>query len=211
MTGLEFQLDPRRSALLIIDMQNDFVSQGGFHANHGKSMVPVQAIIPSIQTLLKQLPDEVKRIYVITAREPDGSDSFWRFHNILPAKVSRNREAEEGEYCVVRGSWGAEIISSLEPGPGDHMVVKRRHSAFYQTDLEACLRWWGINTLIFSGVASEICVQSTLREAFNRDFDIILAKDAVAGWNQQAHEGTVNLVNESFGISLRSEEVLQLF
>lgn len=206
----DWQLDPSRCALLVIDMQNDFVSPGGFHHRHGKLMGQAQALIPNIQTLLRDLPQPVKRIFVITAREPDGSDSYWRFHKILPERVRRNKESDSGDKNVIRGTWGAEIVDLFEVRPEDHIIVKRRHSAFYQTDLEACLRWWGISTLIITGVASEICVQSTLRDAFNRDFDIILVKDAVTSWNGEAHEATVKLVDEAFGVALTVNEVKSL-
>ncbi len=204
-------LDPSQCALIIVDMQNDFVSPGGFHHRQGKPVGQAQAIIPNIQTLIRELPGEARRIFIVTVREPDGSDSYWRFHKILPARVRRSGELERGDRNVLRGTWGAEVVDMLKPGPEDHVVIKRRHSAFYQTDLEACLRWWGITTLIFTGVASEICVQSTVRDAFNRDYDIVLVSDAVTSWNEHEHEATVRVIDESFGVALTMKEVQRIF
>ena len=172
-------VDPRRCALLIIDMQNDFVSPGGYHHRQGRACEPMQAIIPPIQQLFRELPREVKIIHVVTNREPDGSDDHWRIHKLLPERIRVSGETLRAEHNVVRGTWGAEIVEGLKPRPGDHLIVKRRFSAFYQTDLEMLLRCWGINTLIFTGVLAEICVESTARDAFVRDFDIVIASDGV--------------------------------
>ncbi|MDR7402941.1 MAG: isochorismatase family cysteine hydrolase [Armatimonadota bacterium] len=204
---LGVELDPGRCALLVIDMQNDFVSPGGFHHRQGKPVGAMQAIIPAIQLLLRELPPAMRRVFVLTAREPDGSDSHWRFHRILPQRVRASREAEGSDRNALRGTWGTELVSLLRPGPADHVVYKRRYSAFYQTDLELRLRCWGIDTLFFAGVATEICVESTLRDAFMRDFDVVLVSDAVASWDAAAHRATLHLVQQSLGAVLTVEEV----
>lgn len=204
-------LDPRRSALLIIDMQNDFVSPGGYHHRQGRPCGPLQLIIPNIQQLLRSLPEEVKVIYVVTVREPDGSDNHWRFHRILPERVRITGETRGHDYNALRGTWGAEIVDILEPGPGAHTVYKRRTSAFYQTDLEMRLRCWGIDTLILTGVAADICVESTARDAFNRDFDIIVVSDGVASGTEPICKEMLNRMAASFGAVLPAAQIRELF
>ncbi|MFC1814771.1 cysteine hydrolase family protein [Thermodesulfobacteriota bacterium] len=193
-------LKPRQCALINIDMQNDFVSSGGYADRHGKDYRQVQPIIPAIQYLVRELPEELKRIYIMTVREPDGSDYHWRFHKIMPDKIRDNLKNNSTEHNVFRGTWGAEIVDPLKPEPKDHIFYKRRYSAFYQTDLEMCLRSWGIDTLIFTGVVAEICVETTVRSAFVRDFDIIVIKDAVGSWNEEAYQSFLRLVSESLGV-----------
>lgn len=206
--GPSLRLDPRRCALLVIDMQNDFVSPGGFHHRRDKAVDAVQAIVPRIRMLLTELPPEVRRVFVATSREPDGSDSHWRRHRILPeGRHARRAEGAGAELNAVRGTWGAEIVEPLRPGPEDPLVFKRRYSAFHQTDLELRLRCWGVDTLFFTGVATEVCVETTLRAAFVRDFDVVLVSDGAATWDAAAHEATCNVVRQSLGAVLTADEV----
>lgn len=204
-------IDPRRCGLVIIDMQNDFVSPGGYHHRQGRACEPMQAIIPNIQFLLRELPRDVKRIHVMTVREPDGSDDHWRIHKLLPERVRASGETLRPEHNVVRGSWGAEIVDALKPRPEDHVFIKRRNSAFYQTDLEMCLRCWGVNTLIFTGVMAEVCVESTARDAFNRDFDIVIASDGVASRDDHALQAMLKVMNGAFGIVLPASAINEIF
>ncbi len=204
-------VDPRRCALLIIDMQNDFVAPGGYHHRLGRDCEPLQAIIPNIQFLTRELPGEVKIIHIKTVREPDGSDDHWSIHRLLPERVRASGETLRPEHNVVRGTWGAEIVASLTPRPEDHVFLKRRNSAFYQTDLEMCLRCWDINTLILSGVMAEVCVESTARDAFNRDFDIVIAADGVASRDDHALQAMLKLMNEAFGVVLLVRAINSIF
>jgi len=102
-------IDPRCCGLMIIDMQNDFVSPGGYHHRQGRACEPMQAIIPNIQLLLRELPRDVKRIHVMTVWEPDGSDDHWRIHKLLPERVRASGETLRSEHNVVRGTWGRRL------------------------------------------------------------------------------------------------------
>ena len=204
-------VDPRRCALLIIDMQNDFVTPGGYHHRQGRACEPMQAVIPAIQYLLRELPREVRIIHVVTNREPDGSDDHWRIHKLLPERTRVSGETLRPEHNVVRGTWGAEVVDGLRPRPEDHIIVKRRFSAFYQTDLEMLLRCWGINTLIFTGVLAEICVESTARDAFVRDFDIVIARDGVASRDDNVLQAMLQLMGDAFGVVVPVAEMHSLF
>jgi len=211
MEKLDIVLDSERSALLIIDMQNDFVTPGGHHHRQGRPCGPLQLIIPNIQLLLGSLPEEVKIIYVVTIREPDGSDSHWRFHRILPERVRATGEARGQDCNVLRGTWGAQIVDILKPAADAHIVSKRRNSAFYETDLEMRLRCWGIDTLILTGVMADICVESTARDAFNRDFDIIVVSDGVASGDEAVCREMLDRMARSFGAVLPAAKIGGLF
>jgi nicotinamidase-related amidase len=204
-------VDPRHCALIIIDMQNDFISPGGYHHRQGSSCEPLRAIIPQIQSLRRDLPREVKIIHIMTVREPDGSDDHWRIHRLLPERVRVSGETSRPEHNVVRGTWGAEIIDELKPRPEEKVFTKRRYSAFYQSDLEMCLRCWGINTLIFTGVTAEICVETTVRDAFIRDFDVVVVSDGVASGDEEICRSMLKVMAKGFGVVLPADRIIGLF
>ncbi len=211
MAIFDIQLRPDQCALVIIDMQNDFVSADGHGDRHGKDYQIAQPGIDAIQLLYRDLPEDLRRIFIQTIREPDGSDYHWRFHKIMPERIRNNYHKDPGDLNCLRGTWGAEIIDPLKPGPNDHIFFKRRYSAFYQSDLEMCLRSWGIDTLIFTGVVAEICVETTVRSAFTRDFDIIVVEDGVVSWNESAYRTFMQLVSNSLGMVIPAAKINELF
>ncbi len=208
---LDTQLRPDQCALVIIDMQNDFVSADGHADRHGKDFQKARPGIDAIQLLCRELPEDLRRIFIQTIREPDGSDYHWRFHKIMPERIRNSYHKDPGDLNCLQGTWGAEIIDPLKPGPNDHIFFKRRYSAFYQSDLEMCLRNWGIDTLIFTGVVAEICVETTVRSAFVRDFDIIVVEDGVVSWKEEAYQSFLRLVSESLGVVVPAAKVNDFF
>ena len=127
----------------------------------------------------------------------------WSFTRIKPAALARSN----GEIPVRRGGWGAEIVSELEPRSDDVVIAKRRFDAFYQTDLEALLRRWGIKTALFAGVVGNVCVETSLRSAFVRDFDVVLARECVADWSTHNTQRTAEVVERSFGACLSNAQI----
>jgi len=207
----DIKLNPLKCALVIIDMQNDFVSESGHGDRHGKDYRKALPGIDAIQRLCRELPESLKRIFIQTIREPDGSDYHWRFHKVMPERIRSSYYRDPGDLNCLRGTWGADIIAPLKPGPEDHIFFKRRYSAFYQSDLEMCLRSWGIDTLIFTGVVAEICVETSVRSAFVRDFDVIAVADGVISWNENACRSFLQLVSNSLGITASASEVVEFF
>ena len=126
-----------------------------------------------------------------------------RQHQILPNK--RRERIEKLPLCV-RGTWDSEIIDILKPGDGDLIVHKRRDSVFQDTEFALWLRSMRIDTIIFSGVDTSICVESSLRDAFNRGWDVILISDASASLNDTFYETTIAEVSENFGLVMKSDE-----
>lgn len=209
MTGKkrELHIDPAETALLIIDMQNDFLDPGGYFARRG---MPVQILRPTItatRVLRDSLPAPVRVVYTVQVYEPDGSDDIMRLHRIKPAALARS----DGEIPVQRGGWGAEIVVELEPRPDDVVIEKRRFDAFYQTELEALLRRWRVRTLLFAGVVGNVCVETSIRSAFVRDFDVVLARDCVADWSTQSLERTAEVVERAFGACLSNAQIAAVF
>jgi nicotinamidase-related amidase len=152
------QVDPARTALVVVDMQNDFVRDGG------SLRVPdAEATIPAIQTLLERARESGMRIVFTQDTHTDG-DPEWA---IWP------EHAREG-------SWGWEIVDALAPRSGETVIRKPRYDAFYGTSLEHLLRLWAVDTLVLCGTVANICVHYTAASAALRWFDVIVVRDAVS-------------------------------
>jgi nicotinamidase-related amidase len=177
-----FGLDPTRAAVIVIDMQRDFVEPGGFGETLGNDVARLQAIIPMVATLITGA--RMAGLPVIHTREchrPDLSD-------LPPAKRDRgNPRLRIGEVgpmgrILIAGEPGADIVPELYPEAGDIVIDKPGKGAFYATDLQTQLARLRVSTLIFAGVTTEVCVQTTLREANDRGFLCLLAEDATESY-----------------------------
>jgi ureidoacrylate peracid hydrolase len=107
----------------------------------------------------------------------------------------------------VRGTWDAEIVDDIKPQSEDHIVIKRRDSAFHDTEIEVWLRSLGVDTLIFCGIDTSICVETSLREAFNIGYDVVLISDATASSNHKHYESTLENVRGYYGLVMDLEEI----
>jgi len=177
-----------KPALLIIDMLNDFV--------YGKLKVPgALDIVGNIRSLIgafkaKQLPT----IYVCDSHVK-GVD----------------RELEIWGEHAIRGEWGSEVIDQLKPTPGDIVIVKRRYSGFYATDLDLTLKELNVDTVVLTGVATNVCVQHTAADAFFRNYDIIVVRDATSALSKEAHEYALDYMMRIYKARiLTTKEVLEL-
>jgi ureidoacrylate peracid hydrolase len=178
---LDEKIQPRGTALLIIDMQNDFVHDEGHCAkSFGLPMVSgFQSVIAPIASLAGAARAAgVLVIYTKVVQLPDGSlaSPVWLADNL--------RYGFEPLQCM-RGTWGWEIIDELVPEPGDLVVEKIRRTAFQGTNLENLLRSRGIESLIVTGVAGSGCVLSTVRDAIEKDYFTIVVKDCIANNNAE--------------------------
>ncbi|MFQ5915308.1 MAG: cysteine hydrolase family protein [Nitrospinota bacterium] len=196
------ELDAARSALMVVDMQNDYCSPGGDFDKRGIPLEPARKALPNIlRTLDAARTGELFVVY--TAMVYDEFTFEDRHHRIVPERMrARN--------LCRRGSWGAAIIDELSPRPGEPVIEKCRYSGFYNTNLEILLRNRGITTLILAGVVTNVCVESTARDAFQRDFDVIVVSDATASYSPQLHEAALLNVRYHCGAALSTEEVLRL-
>ena len=177
-----FPLDRDRVALIVIDMQRDFLEHGGFGASLGNDVSRLQAIVPATARLIAGF--RAANRPVIHTREchaPDLSDC-------PPAKLGRGRpglrigDAGAMGRILVRGEPGAEIVPELFPAPGDTVIDKPGKGAFYATALGGILAEKNIAQLVFAGVTTEVCVQTTMREANDRGFECLLAEDATESY-----------------------------
>lgn len=182
---LEEKVQPPRTALLIVDMQNDFVHDDGVCGKaFGKAMLEgFQATIEPIQRLAGAARTaQVPIFYSMVTQLPDGSlaSPVWLADNL--------RYGYQPLQCM-RGTWGWQIIDQLEPAPGDVAFEKIRRSCFQGTNFENLLRARDIRSIVTVGVAASGCVESTVRDAIEKDFFVIVARDAIGNNTPEMTEG----------------------
>lgn len=188
-------------------MQSDFVEAGGYFARQGLDIAPMQVAVAATRALIEALPATLQVIHTRHVYAADGADDIARAHRIRPARLSR----AAAEPPVKRGSPGAQIVAALTPRAADRVVDKNRFDAFHGTDLDRQLRQLGITTLIFAGVVADVCVETTLRSAYVRDFDVVLAQDCVGAWREEDRQRTIAAVNSHFGVSFSNRQILAAF
>ena len=200
----EYTINP---ALLVIDVQNGFVSKGGSYDLLGMETSHYREIIPKINDLINlSRYVGIPIFYTQAVRESSGIDLLTRSHKILPK--SREERIKKKPICV-RETWDAEIVDEIKPAEGDHVVIKRRDSAFHDTEIGVWLRSLNIDTLIFCGIDTSICVETSLRDAFNIGYDVVLISDATASNNKKHYESTLENVKGYYGIVMDMKELCQ--
>jgi nicotinamidase-related amidase len=195
-----FDFSPAAAALLIIDMQRDFLEPGGFGAALGNDVAQLRSAIAPTQRVLAAC--RAAGIMVVHTREghrPDLSD-------LAPAKRVRGKFAtgigDPGPMgrILVRGEPGHDIIPELAPLAGEPVVDKPGKGAFYATDLEAMLRGRGIRQLIVCGVTTEVCVNTTVREANDRGFDCLVLADCTGSYFPEFQQAGLAMIEAQGGI-----------
>ncbi len=195
-----FPLPPGEVALIVIDMQRDFLLPGGFGETLGNDVSQLSVVVPPLQRVL--LAAREAGLLVIHTREghlPDLSD--------LPAaKLKRGKPSlrigDPGPYgrILIRGEYGQDIIDELAPLPGEIVLDKPGKGAFYATDLAQILREGGITTLIVTGVTTEVCVHTTVREANDRGYDVLVLSDCVGSYFPEFQRIGVEMIAAQGGI-----------
>ena len=193
-------------ALLVIDMQNGFVSKEGSYDLMGLNVSRYSEVVPHLKRLIAICRTiKVPIFYSQAVREESGIDLLTRSHRILPK--SREERIKKRPICI-RGSWDAEIVEELKPSLDDHVVIKRRDSVFQDTEVEVWLRSLGIDSIIFSGIDTSICVESSLRDAFNHGYDVVLISDATASNNLDHYNSTLDNIRNYYGLVMNLEEFM---
>lgn len=189
-----FTFDPTSTALMVIDMQRDFIEPGGFGAALGNDVTPLQAIVPNTARLIAAARSAgVAVIHTRECHAPDLSDC-------PPAKLSRGvpelRIGDPGPMgrILIAGEPGAEIVPELAPTPDELVIDKPGKGAFYATRLGDALSKAQIKSLIFAGVTTEVCVQTTMREANDRGFECLLATDATESYFPEFKAATLEMI-----------------
>lgn len=192
--------DPATTALVIIDMQRDFLEPGGFGESLGNDVGLLAAAVPPTKALLDAARDA--GLLVVHTREghkPDLSDA-------PPAKLERGeptaRIGEPGPMgrILIRGEPGHDIIPALKPRDGEPVIDKPGKGAFYATELAAVLRAHDIATLLVCGVTTEVCVHTTVREANDRGYRCVVVSDACGSYIPEFHAAGLAMIKAQGGI-----------
>ena len=195
-----YSFEPTTTALVVIDMQRDFIERGGFGEALGNDVSRLAAIVPTGRDLLAWA--RAHRLRVVHTREghrPDLADC-------PPAKRLRGRpslrigDAGPMGRVLVDGQPGNDIVPVLAPRAGETVIVKPGKGAFYATKLDVLLRSQRITHLILAGVTTEVCVQTTMREANDRGYDCLLVEDATASYFPEFKQATLAMVHAQGGI-----------
>jgi len=191
---------PATTALVIIDMQRDFVEAGGFGELLGNDVSPLREVIAPIRRVLDVW--RAHELFVVHTREghrPDLSDC-------PPSKLARGRlataigDAGPMGRVLVRGEPGHDIVAELRPLPGEPMIDKPGKGAFYATDLGAILALRNIQSLIVAGVTTEVCVHTTVREANDRGYECLVLADCVGSYFPRFHAISLEMIAAQGGI-----------
>lgn len=178
------RLDTSSTAVVVVDMQNDFGTPGGMFDRAGIDIKPVQAIVEPIRRVLDVARSEgLPVIFLKMAFQPDLSDSShpdgptWLKHR--PLDVGAPVTAPDGtpSRILIRDTWNTQIVDELRPQADDIVIYKTRYSGFYNTTLEATLRQRSVDTIVVVGATTSVCVDSTVRDAVFRDFHCIVLED----------------------------------
>lgn len=177
-----FTFDPKTIALIVIDMQRDFAEPGGFGESLGNDVSRIQTIVPTVKRLIEGFrTHHLPVIHTMECHRPDLSDC-------PPAKRNRGeprlRIGDQGPMgrVLISGEPGTAILPELAPIAGEIVIEKPGKGAFYATDLQDHLKRLGTRQLVFAGVTTEVCVQTTMREANDRGYECLLAEDATESY-----------------------------
>jgi nicotinamidase-related amidase len=196
----EFEFEPASTALVVIDMQRDFVDPGGFGEALGNDVSLLRAAVPPTERVLAAA--RAAGLFVVHTREghrPDLADC-------PPAKKARGRlQTGIGDpgpmgRILVRGEYGHDIVDELRPRPGEPVVDKPGKGSFYATDLDTILKNRGIQQLVVCGVTTEVCVQTTVREANDRGYDCLVLSDCVASYFPEFQRVALEMIKAQGGI-----------
>ena len=181
---MALELDKGQTALLVMDLENDLVHEDGAFKDFGfAQMVKDNDALGKVNTLLAAARRaRVKAIYISVKFRP-GHPEASRSAGLFQAVVSAN--------ALVEGTWGATIHDAVAPQEGDPVVTKRAVSAFAGSDLEKLLQASGITTLVLSGVATNLVVEGTAREASDRGYNVVVVGDCCASASQEAHDSAL--------------------
>lgn len=199
MTSIEanpfpFKLGEAPPVLIIIDMQRDFVEPGGFGSALGNDVTPLQNIIPSIYQLLKTFRRlGLPVVHTREAHKPDLSDCPSAKRLRGDCKIRIGDDGPMGR-LLIDGEPGNCIVEPLQPVDGEHEIAKPGKGAFYNTPLTEILQQLGACQLIFTGVTTEVCVQTTMREANDRGFECLLVEDGTDSYFPQFKQATIDMI-----------------
>lgn len=196
--------DPARAAVVVVDLQNGYASPGGYRDLMGRDIGPAPRVIENTNRILGPARNAgMTIVFLQNGWDPElgegGGENSPNWHKSNPLKLMRARPELRGK-ILTRGSWDYDLVDAIRPEPDDLIVAKPRYSGFAGTSLDALLRERDIRWLVFTGIATNVCVESTLREAYFREYFCLLVEDATQHSGPDfIQQATIHNVETFFG------------
>jgi ureidoacrylate peracid hydrolase len=210
----DITIDLARTAVVVVDMQNAFASKGGMLDLIGLDISGAKSAIAASKKVIEAArAAKLKVVYLLLSYAPDLSDSGGvdspHWHKESGLILMRKKPELKGK-ILTRGTWDEAVVDELKPAPTDIIIRKSRYSGFVGTNLDMVLRTYNIKYLVFTGIATNVCVESTLRDAFFREYWPIIVSDAVNNAGPRAtQEGTLWNVEALFGWVTNSKDFVK--
>ena len=209
-------LDRESTAVIVIDMQNDFGSEGGMFDRAGIDIAPIKAAVaPTARVLHAARRHGLPVIYLTMQHRADLADigDALAPHRIKHAPLNVGAPVNRGGRILVEGGWGTAIVPDLAPEPEDIIVPKHRYSGFFETSLDGILRARGIRSLIVTGCTTSVCVDATIRDAMYRDYRCLLLEDCTgepigAGNERTNHDASLLTIQLLMGWVSQSDRLI---
>jgi len=197
---LKERCDPKYAALVVVDVQNDFVSPQGSAAKRGEDVGAAIAMVPNLIRLIDEGRSVGLTIVYIRTTHSEWTDT--------PSWIYRSSQRSGLNTCR-EGTWGAELYEGIAPLPSERVVIKHRYSAFINTDLNTVLKARGIQSVLVCGVATNVCVETTARDAYMFDYYVTMIDDCSAAYEPKLHMGTLENMRRHFGLVASSNEIIE--
>jgi len=200
LSTLEQKVSPAHAALLVIDVQNDFVANGGFFDQIGADVKTIQTVIPPLTHLVDRAREVGLLVVFIQA-------IYDLRYLSAPMRERDLRVGRRMPRCLT-GSWGADF-HVIAPHPDEPVIIKHRYSAFAKSELNDLLKHRGIRSLLLAGVATDTCVESTGRDAYFIDYYVTLVADCCAGAAERDHRVALERFERDYGAVVNSADVIE--
>ena len=206
LNTLSLKVSPEHCAILLVDVQNDFCAEGGAMHREGNDLSLVQDMMPRLERFLESARNAGVRCIWIKNVYNTGPNFYLSEVWLEQAARKRNGLYVRHPVCQA-GEWNGDFYR-IRPQPDEAIVVKHRFGAFESTDLDLVLRSQGIRSVVMTGIATNVCVETTARQAFMRDYYVVFASDCTATYSQRAHDATLQNIDHFFGQVVTSEEIM---
>ena len=209
-------IEIERTALIVVDMQNDFGSKGGIFDRIGIDISAIQRTVgPIARVVASARQSGIPVIYLKMGFRPDLSDAG---PPDAPNRIKHRQHIGEAIHppdgtesrILIRDCWNTDIVSELRPQSDDIMVYKHRFSGFYQTDLDAILQRLNVKYLVITACTTSVCVESTIRDAMFHDYYTVITKDCVATYNKDLHDASLKVMGSRFDM-LASDDRMDMW
>jgi ureidoacrylate peracid hydrolase len=186
---VEATLDPERTAVIVVDMINEFLEDGGLMV-----LASGRALYQPIQELVDAAHAAGAKVVWLRDEHPDLSDPEFRKRIV---------------HCL-KGTWGTQVVDALTPGPDDTIMPKHTYSGFFDTPLHETLQGMGMTTLVVTGVVTNICVRSTCHDAFFHGYDVLVPRECVSATSEREQESSLYDIDTHYGTVTSLDHVLAL-